>query len=458
LALVGLVAVTATGALVVEHAIGERRYARLVQAGQQALDAGNSYEAIEAFTGALTLRPESMVAFYRRGEAYRAERREDEAIRDFRTAMRLAPSAPEPLVALGDIFAGDDSAQAASWYGRAARLRADDPALLYKLALAHYRAGAPAEAMQPLQDALARNDSLASAHYLLGLVYRDLQRLDESIASMERALKLTPGLAPAREELADIYRVRGQYAFEMNQLQALAALEDASGRLVRIGLAEAGQGEFPAAVETLEAAAARNPTDSQVQLALARVHLARAERLGDESSVAQALEALEQALGGSARRSEGLALYGRALTLAGEHAGAERILREAIATSPVASEAFAYLADAAEALGNFVAARDALVTLDVLEGDTATTAARAARAERIGVLSLRAGDHRTAVGYLARAVAAGRGTLHTLGRLAEARWLSGDAAGARAALDEALALEPDHPELASLRRRLLAGR
>ena len=40
--------------------------------------------------------------------------------------------------------------------------------------------------------------------------------------------------------------------------------------------------------------------------------------------------------------------YGRALSLSGDLAGAERILREAVATSPVDLEAFEYLADAAE--------------------------------------------------------------------------------------------------------------
>src|SRR5262245_59326665 len=97
-AIVGLMAVVAAGVLLVEHATGERRYALLLRSGQEALDSGNSYAAIEAFSGALTLRPRSMVAYFHRGEAYRAQHRDDEAVRDFKAAMRLAPEAPEPLV------------------------------------------------------------------------------------------------------------------------------------------------------------------------------------------------------------------------------------------------------------------------------------------------------------------------------------------------------------------------
>jgi predicted Zn-dependent protease len=124
-------------------------------------------------------------------------------------------------------------------------------------------------------------------------------------------------------------------------------------------------------------------------MALARVHLARAERTADRASAGLALESLERALGGTARRSEGLALFGRALFLTGETVDAERILREAVATSPVASDAFGYLADLSERLGHYVDARDALLALDALQGDTASAAVRAARAERTGALSPR---------------------------------------------------------------------
>jgi tetratricopeptide (TPR) repeat protein len=453
-AIAALILVVAAGVVLVEHAAAERRYAGLLRAGQHALDAGNGYAAIEAFTGAVTLRPDSMAAYYRRGQAYRAEGREEEAARDFRMAIRLAPEAPQPRIALGDMYETSDPAQAASWYGEAAaQLKSDDPTFLYKLALARYRAGTPAEAVAPLQHVLARNDSLAEAHYLLGLVYRDLQRLGESTASLERAVKLAPGLIPARDELANAYGTLGRHVDEMTQLQALAVLEDSTDRVVRIGLAEAGQGQFPDALATLSAAAARAPGDSRLQLALGRVYLARAERTDDREAVSLAVESLERALGGTARRGEGLALFGRALSLSGDQAGAERILREAVATSPVAPEAFGYLAEACERLNHFQEARDALATLDVLEGDTASAEARAARAQRLGTLSLKAHDVPAALNYLGQAVAAGHRTGATLAALAEARFETGDSAGAHDAIEEGLSLEPRNPELLRLKRR-----
>ena len=455
LAVAALVVVAAVGVLVIQDANRDRNYAQLLQTGQEALDRGNTYAAIEAFTGALTLRPDSMVAFYHRGEAYRAQHRDDEAVRDFRAAIRSAPDAPQPLVALGDLYDLTDPAQAALRYGQAvAQLRSDDPTLLYKLALARYRAGSPAEALDPLRRALARNDSLGEAHYLLGLVYRDTLRPDAAIASLERAVKLTPGLVAPREELADVYRTRGRYVDEMTQLQALSTLDDLTGRTVDIALAEARQGQFPAALGTLARAAAHASSDSRVQLALGRVYLASAERTGDGTSISRALDALAKARGKTARRSEDLALFGRALSVAGDDERAERILREAVATSPVEPEAFSYLADASERLSHFAEARDALATLDVLQGDTASADLRATRAQRIGALSLRTHDIAAALDYLSQAVAAGKKDGRTLGQLAQARFQSGDRAGAQDALAQALALEPRNGELQRLRRQL----
>ena len=452
-AVVGLMILVAAGVLLMQRANRDRTYLRLLQTGQQALDAGRTYTAIEAFSGAITLRPDSMVAYFHRGEAYRVQQRDAEAVRDLREAVHLAPDAPEPLVALGDLYDASDANQAAYWYSQAeAQLKSEDPALLYKLALARYRAGAPAEAIEPLRHAIARNDSIAEAHYLLGLVYRDTQRPDEAIASLERAVKLTPALTSAREELADLYRSRGRFADEMSQLQALAALDDQVDRVMAIGLAQARQGLFPSALGTLADAAVRAPGDARLQLALGRVYLARAERTADRASVAHARDVLEHALGGAVRRSEALALFGRAFYLAADYVGAERILRDAVATSPLDPEAFSYLADASERLSHFAEARDALTTLDALQGDTASADVRAARAQRIGTLSLRANDIPTALTYLTQAIAAGKPDAKTLGLLAQARFQAGDIAGARDALDKAVALDPRSAELQRLRR------
>jgi len=144
-----LIAVAAAGA--VQFLDRSHQYRRLLASGEQALRARDYYLAIEAFTGALAWRPDSMVAYYRRGEAYRGLRRDDEAARDLREASRLSPSAPQPLVALGELYdLKGEPAQAANWYGQAAtRLKDEDPQVLYALALAGGDIDHPAFAALP---------------------------------------------------------------------------------------------------------------------------------------------------------------------------------------------------------------------------------------------------------------------------------------------------------------------
>ena len=447
-----LLGLTAVGATLVQRLQAERQYRRLLSVGEQALGAGDTYGAIEAFSGALAFRPDSMVAYYRRGEAYSLQRQTDEAVRDLRQATRLAPNAPQPLIALGDLFdAAGDFVQAADWYGQAAeRLKDEDPTLLYRLALARYRSGTPASAVEPLRRAVARDDSSPAARYLLGLILRDTGDAPSAIASLEEAIRIDPSLTAAREELVDLYRAEGRTVEEMAQLQTLAARDNQMTRRIAIGMAEARVGQFDGALGTLNRALDTAPNDSRIQVAIGRVYLARAERGGDADAIPRALDVLERALGGTARRSEGLALYGRALSLAGNRADAERILREAVATSPIDLEAFPFLADVAEQLGHYVIARDALVNLDALQGDTVTFEVRRERAKRIGTLSYRAADYRSAADYLAFAVDGGLTDPATLGQLAQSRWLVGDHSGARSVLADALKASPLDPQLLRL--------
>ena len=163
---------------------------------------------------------------------------------------------------------------------------------------------------------------------------------------------------------------------------------------------------------------------------------------------------LERALGGTARRSEGLALYGRALFLSGDPLAAERILQEALATSPIDQEAFGFLADAAERASHPAVARAALLDLDAIQGDTANSQERGRRARRIGALSLTLGDPKAAVRYLSQAADSAPPDAGTLGLLARAKWQSGDPDGARTALGRAISLSESDPDLRRLARTI----
>lgn len=365
----------------------EREFQRLIAAGDAALAQEQTFVAIEAFSGALTLKRDSMLAYLKRGDTYRRRGELNAALRDLRQAAALDPAAPRPAELLGDVnVAMGRYERAAEHYRAVTTLDDRAPGVLYKLALTYYRNGQAAMAIEPLRDAVAIDDRFEEAHYLLGMCLRDRKQDEEALRALTRAVEVNPAFAAAREELADVYAAAGRSREAIEQLEALAALESVRAeRLVSVGLAYARQGRTDAAILTLGRAAERYPEEPVVYTALGRVWLETAELRNDRVALSKAVEALQPTAARAAASSETLMLYGRALFLSGEYNAAERTLQQAVARWPVEPVAFRYLADAAERLGHLAAARDALLRYVALvdENDVeAATVERLARLQR----------------------------------------------------------------------------
>ena len=108
LALFAVLALSAVGAVSAYQAVARQRdYRKLLGRGDTALREDQTFAAIEAYSGAIALRGDSMLAYLRRGETYqrRGDRGDlDAAARDFRKAASLDPSATHPLESLGDVL------------------------------------------------------------------------------------------------------------------------------------------------------------------------------------------------------------------------------------------------------------------------------------------------------------------------------------------------------------------
>src|SRR5579862_9709308 len=94
--LLTLVGIGAT--LAYQSAARERDYRALLARGDASLAEDKTSDALETYSGAIALRPDSMLAYLRRGETY--SRRNDPdgndlaaAARDFGSATALDPSA-----------------------------------------------------------------------------------------------------------------------------------------------------------------------------------------------------------------------------------------------------------------------------------------------------------------------------------------------------------------------------
>jgi tetratricopeptide (TPR) repeat protein len=432
----------------------ERSFRQLILQGEAALATDQTFEAIETFGAAIATKPDAMVGYLRRGEAYRRKGDLEAALHDLRQAVQLDRTALRPLELVGDVThaLGRDDRAADSFI---AYLELDDRSsrVFYKLALSKYSAGLTEDAIAALKRAIAIDEGSAEAHYLLGLCERDVNRTTGALRALRRAVQLAPALLSAREELAALYGRLGRVNEWIVELEALRVLDPTPSRHVALGLACASAGRTTQAVATLRAGAERFPDHAGTFVALGRLWLDEAEARRNRVDLGKALSALQRAIAASPS-SEALMLYGRALLMTPDPRRAEQILRQAIDRFPVEPQAFQYLADAAERNGHVDTARTALLDYRALEGDDPDPRRRARFSRRVADLSMRLNEPTTAIAWYQRAADAAPGDLSLLLRVAEAQWRAGDLPAARASLARVLAKEPSNRAARALARRM----
>ena len=404
----------------------EASYWQFVERGDDALARDDSYAAIEALSVAIQLRPNSMAAYLKRGEAYRRRNEFDAALRDLRKAADLDPLAIHPRELLGDVQYARAMAHAQSAPGlflRAAEryrefVALDDQSARghYKLGLACYRAGQLPEAVAALREAIRLDPRFAEAHYTLGVCLRAAGSREGAIAAFERAVSVSPALLAAREELADFYAELGRYDAGLTHLEALVALQPGAARARALGLGYARAGHLDRAVAQLSHAVQRYPDDRATFVAVGRVWLERAARGGGRVELSKALRALQGGVNNDSS-SESLTLLGRALAMSGDLARAEQVLEQAASRFPVDPEAFRQLADVAQRRGRSQVSQRALLEYAALVRSESLSAS-------------------------------------LLARIAAAHLSHGDTQAARAAIVQALQKEPAHSVALGLRARL----
>jgi tetratricopeptide (TPR) repeat protein len=459
--LAGIVLLVLTGAAVYGYTLSEREraYRRYIAEGDAALAKDNTVAAVEAFSGAIALKRDSMLGYLKRGETYRRRSELSAALQDLRRASEIDPTATRPLEALGDAFLADTPrryANAAERYQAYVRLDNRAPRVLYKLAFALYNDGRVSDAIDALHASLALDAKSAEAYYLLGLCERDAQHPDLARQSLEQSIELQPGLLHAREELADLYGALNRTDARLSQLEVLAGLDQRPSRDLALGLAYFRAGQTDRALLTISHAAERYPDDPYTYVALGRVWLEIAQARHDRVALNKALEALEFAV----RRddsSEALTLFGRALLQTGDADSAERMLQGATQKQPVDPLAFFYLAEAAERQGHYAVARRALLDYASLRGDESDPRKQSAEAVRLGDLALRLNDPASAaIDFLKAADAAPPSDATLLARAADAQLRAGDPDTARGTVARALERDPRNALALSVLRR--AGR
>ena len=167
------------GALAYSALANEREFERLMAEGDQAVAADRHFQAIEAYSGAIALKPDSMLAHLKRGAVYQSQSEFEAALRDLRGG-----GGPRSERSAGDRVAGRRQHLPQSRAnGPSNATRPTSPstnAMPGSITSLDCRAIAPAgstPAAAALQQALKLDPALGEAHYVLGLVLRDQNKL-----------------------------------------------------------------------------------------------------------------------------------------------------------------------------------------------------------------------------------------------------------------------------------------
>jgi len=134
---------------------------------------GQINEAIKEYKTAIRLDPNSHDAHYDLAVAYNKQGRIDDAVEEFNTTLRLKPNIAE---------------------------------IHYNLGLVYSRHGRIDEAIKAYTEALRLKPDHAGIHHDLGFAYARQGRIDEAIEQYIAALRLKPDFAEARNHLGLLYK------------------------------------------------------------------------------------------------------------------------------------------------------------------------------------------------------------------------------------------------------------
>jgi tetratricopeptide (TPR) repeat protein len=170
-------------------------------------------EAISAVHEGIAANPKSYALHLRLGAAHLAAGHYKEAEDAFRTLVEAGDPRPTSYVGLAQVLLREGRPKDAVTMLSAAKQKIGENFLLsYFLGLSLDRSAKRLEAIAAFQEAVGLDPKNAEAHLGLGKVELALGHLNDAIAELEEALRLSPGNLQARRLLSQAYRRAGDPA------------------------------------------------------------------------------------------------------------------------------------------------------------------------------------------------------------------------------------------------------
>ncbi len=177
--------------------------------------------AVSALQELIRLRADDPLAHHNLAVVLNEQGRLDEAIAEYRTAIRLDPDNAKAYGNLAAILCSikPDQVEGRAALREAIRLDPGDVNSHYNLAVSLALTGLFDEAMAEYRETIRLQPRLANAHYNLGRVLGQCGRVEEAMAEYRTAIRLKPEFAEPHCNLGLLLRDRGEYGESFIELE-----------------------------------------------------------------------------------------------------------------------------------------------------------------------------------------------------------------------------------------------
>src|SRR5262245_61853945 len=183
-----------------------RKAVSLFEKGRDSLKKKDTDDAIKNFRHALELAPTFYEAHNQLGIAYIEAGRSDEAESEFRLAHELNSTAIEPLLNLTKLYIDENQPDRAVTAGeQAVKTNSRSAPAFFSLGMALYKAAMLDRAEAALKRALELAPKMANAHLLLANIYLKLRQFDDTVQQLDKYIAENPNSndAPAARRMRD---------------------------------------------------------------------------------------------------------------------------------------------------------------------------------------------------------------------------------------------------------------
>jgi protein O-mannosyl-transferase len=191
----------------------------------------------------------------------------DAAIDQYTEALRLKPNSASTCNGLGIVLSKKGLlSEAERYYGEALRINPNFAEARANLGTVLGTLGKNEDAISEFLAALKLDPQKAEIHYNLGFAYAKLDKMDEAVAYYNKALELKPSYAEAHVELGNILFIKGELAGAIEHYsKSLAINPDLWNAHINLGLALMNQKRLAEAIFHFKEALRTNPDSMEAQ-------------------------------------------------------------------------------------------------------------------------------------------------------------------------------------------------